>query len=170
MTKSGGLSITINQFKETGMEQLVWAIIIVVFIIFTALKNRARNRLNINTDRTADADRKTGGEQDRLGRYMEELLGIEIPETKPQIEIKRETQEFLKQQVSPREESEAKEMDDRFTSQLVETQKPPLPEKREINHAQFPWRTLSKKDIPNAIILSEIIGPPISKRKSHRLF
>jgi uncharacterized MAPEG superfamily protein len=26
------------------MEQLVWAIIIIIFIIFTALKNRARNR------------------------------------------------------------------------------------------------------------------------------
>jgi hypothetical protein len=170
MAKSGRLLITINQFKETGMEQLVWAIIIIVFIIFTALKNRARNRLGINTDRTADAEPKTRGEQDRLGRYMEELLGIERPETKPQIEIKRETQKPLKQQVSPREESEAKEMDDRFTSQLVEDQKSPLPEKREIYHAKFPWSTLSKKDLPNAIILSEIIGPPISKRKSHRLF
>ena len=72
------------------MEQLVWAIIIIVFIIYTALKNRARNRPDTNIDRTADTEQKTREEDDRLGRYMEELLGIERPETKPQIKIKSE--------------------------------------------------------------------------------
>jgi hypothetical protein len=156
------------------MEQLVWAIIIVVFIIYTALKNRARNRPAINIDRTADTEQKTGDEDDKLGRYMEELLGIERSETKQQIEIEREIHKPLKERITPGEESEAKKRVGHFESPLIkehrEKQKSSPPEKREIYHAKFPWGTLSKKDLPSAIILSEIIGPPISKRKSHRLF
>ena len=156
------------------MEQLIWAIILIIFTIFIALKNRARNRPDSNIDRTADTEQKTGEEDDRLGRYMEELLGIKRPETKPQIRIKRETQKPLKERVTPGEESEAKKRVGHFESPLIKEhrakRKPPLPEKREIHHAKFPWGSLSRKDLPNAIILSEIIGPPISKRKSHRLF
>ena len=155
------------------MEQLVWAIIIIVFIIYTALKNRARNRPDTNIARTADTEQKTR-EEDRLGRYMEELLGIEKPETKPQIRIKRKSQKPLKERVNPREESDAKKRVGHFESPLLkehrEKQKSSPPEQREIYHAKFPWGNLSKKDLPGAIILSEIIGPPISKRKSHRLF
>jgi len=156
------------------MEQLVWAIIIVVFIIYTALKNRARNRPAINIDRTADTEQKTGEEDDRLGKYMEELLGIKRPETKPQIRIKRESPKPVKERVPPREESEAKKRVGHFESPLAKEhrlkRKSPPHEAREIPHAKFPWGTLSRKDLPNAIILSEIIGPPISKRKNHRLF
>ena len=156
------------------MEQLVWAIIIIVFIIYTALKNRARNRPGSNIDRTSDTEQKTGEENDRLGRYMEELLGIERPETEPQIIIERKSQKPLKERVTPGEESEAKKRVGHFESPLIkehrEKQKSSPPEKREIYHAKFPWGTLLKKDLPSAIILSEIIGPPISKRKSHRLF
>ena len=158
------------------MEQLVWSIIMVIFIIFIALKNRARarNRPDTNIDRTADTEQKTGEEDDRLGRYMEELLGIERPEPKPQIRTKRETQKTFKERVTPGEEPEIKKKVGQFESPLEkehrEKLKSPLPEKKEIYHAKFPWGTLSKKDLPNAIILSEIIGPPISKRKSHRLF
>jgi hypothetical protein len=105
---------------------------------------------------------------------MEDLLGIKRPETKPQIRIKRETQKPIKERVRPREESEAKKRVGHFESPLIkehrEKRKPPLPEERKIHHAKFPWGNLSKKDLPSAIILSEIIGPPISKRKSHRLF
>jgi hypothetical protein len=46
----------------------------------------------------------------------------------------------------------------------------PVPEKKDIYRAEFPWDTLSGKDLKNAIIFAEILGPPISKRKSHRLF
>ncbi len=177
------------------MEQLVWALIIIVFIIYTALKNRARNRPAINIDRTADTEQKTGDEDDKLGRYMEELLGIKRSETKQQIEIEREIHKPLKERITPGKESEAKKRVGHFESPLIkehrekseakkkvghfesplikehrEKQKSSPPEKREIYHAKFPWGTLSKKDLPSAIILSEIIGPPISKRKSHRLF
>ncbi|MDP6924905.1 MAG: hypothetical protein R2568_10400 [Candidatus Scalindua sp.] len=153
------------------MEQLIWSIIIIAFIIFTALKNRARNRPNTNSDRTSDVEHKTRDEHDRLGKYMEELLGIERTEAEPRIEIDRETQEPFNEVVTPGEEPEAEKKIGQFETPLHrERQKPPLPEKREICHSKFPWGALSKKDLPNAIILSEIIGPPISKRKSHRLF
>jgi hypothetical protein len=156
------------------MEQLVWAIIIVVFIIYTALKNRARNRPAINIDRTADTEQKTGEADDKLGRYMEELLGIKRSETKQQIEIEREIHKPLKERITPGKEPAAKKRVGHFESPLIkehrEEQKPPPHEKKGIPHAKFPWGNLSRKDLPNAIILSEIIGPPISKRKSHRLF
>lgn len=156
------------------MEQLVWAIIIIGFIIYTALKKRARNRPATNIDRTADTEQKPRKEDDRLGKYMEELLGIKRHETKPQIKIKRETQKPLKERVTPREEPEAKKRVGQSESPLATEhrvkRKPPTSEKREIRHAKFPWGNLLRKDLPSAIILSEIIGPPISKRKGHRLF
>ncbi len=156
------------------MEQLIWSVLIIVFIIYTALKNRARNRPGTNLDRASDVEYEAGGEDDRLGKYMEELLGIERPETEQQIEIEREIQKPLKERITPGEESEAKKRVVHFESPLLKEhraeQEPPLPEEREIHHAKFPWGNLSRKDLPGAIILSEIIGPPISKRKSHRLF
>ena len=118
------------------MEQLVWVIIIIVFIIYTALKNRARNRPATNIDRTPDTEQIKREEADRLGRYMEELLGIERPVPEPQIKIKRETQEPLKERVPPREESEAKKRVGHFESPLVkehrEKQKLSLPVERTI--------------------------------------
>ena len=78
------------------MEQLVWAIIIIIFIIFTALKNRARNRPDAIIDRTDNAEYETREEPDKISRYMEELLGIEISEAKPKIRRKRERPEFIK--------------------------------------------------------------------------
>lgn len=154
------------------MEQLVWSVIIIVFIIYTALKNRARNRPDTDIDRTDDAELKKRREHDRLSKYMEELLGIEKPE--PQIRTKRKTQKPFKEKVTQREEPKAKKNIGQFESPLAkehkEKQKSPLPEKEVICHSKFSWTSLSKQDLPNAIILSEIIGPPISKRKNHRLF
>ena len=174
MAKSGRLSITINQFKETGMEQLVWAIIMIVIIIFTALKNRARNRPDTNIDRTSKTEQNTRKGTDKLGIYMEELLGIERVDTKPQIRIKRKIPKPLQERVAPRVEPEIEkevvQVESPFAKKINDEQTASLPEKKEICHAKFPWGSLSKKDLPSAIILSEIIGPPISKRKSHRLF
>ena len=55
------------------MEQLVWAIIIIVFIIYTALKNRARNRPDTNIDRTADTNRKPGKKTGLAGTWKSYL-------------------------------------------------------------------------------------------------
>ncbi len=148
------------------MEQLVWAIIIIIFIIFTALKNRARNR--------PKTEHKPEEERDKLSRYMEELLGTEIPETKPEIRIDEERYELLEKEVRPKPEPIVEKEVDQFESPLAkkyeEKWKAPVHEKKDIYRAEFPWDTLSGKDLKNAIIFAEILGPPISKRKSHRLF
>ncbi len=157
------------------MEQLVWSIIIILFIIFIALKNRAKNLPDTNIDGTSDNEQKKAADG-RLGRYMEELLGISSEGARLQTEIRRETPLPLKEEVAPDEEPEVKSKIGQFETPLTKVyekkEKPPLPEerKREIDHARFPWGALSKKDLSDAIILSEIIGPPISKRKSHRSF
>lgn len=172
------------------MEQLVWAIIIIIFIIFTALKNRARNKPEPTIDREMGAEYQTKEESDRLGSFLEEILGIETPEKRPKIRVEKDRPKPLKDlpdyiqagRVTPKQEPILDEKvcepePARLRSgglaldeQIQEESKPHVPEKKEICGARFPWRTLSKKDIPNAIIFSEIIGPPISKRKSHRLF
>ncbi|MBT5306749.1 MAG: hypothetical protein HOI47_15215 [Candidatus Scalindua sp.] len=156
------------------MEQLVWAIIMIAILIFTALKKRARSRPDTNIDRASKTEQKTRREPDRLGRYMEELLGIDREETKPQIRRERKTPKPLHKKVTPRVKAEIEKDVDQFESPLAkkhsEKRTSPLPEKKGSYYAKFPWSGLSKQDLSNAIILSEIIGPPISKRKSHRLF
>ncbi len=103
---------------------------------------------------------------------MEELLGIEIPEDKPQIRRKRERPKTLK--IIDKTEPEIVGKIGQFESPLAikyeQKAKSSFPEKKNVYGAKFPWGTLSKKDLPRAIVLSEIIGPPISKRKGHRLF
>ena len=84
------------------MEQLVWAIIIIIFIIFTALKNRARNKPRTTSERTPDSDHEAKEGRDKLSRYMEELLGTEIPETKPENRIDEERYELLEKEVRPK--------------------------------------------------------------------
>ena len=148
------------------MEQLVWAVIIIIFIIFTALKNRARNR--------PKTEHKPEEERDKLSRYMEELLGTEKPETKPEIRIDEERYELLEKEVRPKPVPIIEEKIGQFESPLTKIYekkpKPPISEKKDIYRAKFPWGTLPGKDLKNAIIFAEILGPPISKRKSHRLF
>jgi len=156
------------------MEQLVWAIIIIIFIIFTVLKNRARNNPKTTSERAPDSDHEEKEERDKLTRYMEELLGTEIPETKPEIRIDEERYEPLEKKIRPEPEPEITKRIGQFESPLTKIyekkSKPPIPEKKDIYYSKFPWGTLSGKDLKNAIIFAEILGPPISKRKSHRLF
>ncbi|MBS1259315.1 MAG: hypothetical protein MAG551_02384 [Candidatus Scalindua arabica] len=155
------------------MEQLVWAIII-IFIIFTALKNRARNRPDTTSGRAPDTDHEAKEERDKLARYMEELLGIETPETKPQVRVERKEPEPLEKEIPPKPEPVIEKKVGQFESPLAkkyeEKSKPPIPKRKDIYYTKFPWGTLSGKDLKNAIINAEILGPPISKRKSHRLY
>jgi len=156
------------------MEQLVWAIIIIIFIIFTALKNRARNRPDTSTDRTSDTEHQTEEKRDKLGRYLEEILGVEIPMTEPQISAEEEVMELLEKRVElkPEPEIEEKVCEPELApdEQIEEEWNPHVPEKKDLYSAKFPWGTLSGKNLKNAIIFAEILGPPISKRKNHRLF
>ena len=161
---------------KLGMEQLVWAIIFIIFIIITALKNKNRSRKKPGTTtrkKPTEVKEKARGQQEKLGRYLEEIFGIERPEPEPQrITIEEEKPRPLRKRVKP--EPEKEEVIGEFESPLMkefkEREKAVVPEKKERYQVKFPWGTISRENLPGAIILSEIIGPPISKRKSHRLF
>ena len=158
-----------------GMEQVVWAIIFVIFIIITVLKSRARKKTLTTTEKPMEVKKKVEERQDRLGKYLENILGIERPEPEPQrITIEEEKPGPLKEIVKPKTRPEKEEVVGEFESPLMkeirEREKAVIPEKKELYRAKFPWGIISKKDLRSAIIFAEILGPPISKRKSHRLF
>jgi hypothetical protein len=158
---------------KIGMEQVVWAVIFVIFIIITVLKSRARRKTLTTTEKPMEVKKKVEERQDRLGRYLENILGIERPEPEPQrITIEEEKPGPLKERVTPKTKLE--EGPGKFESPLMkelrEREKAVIPEKKKFYHVKFPWGTISREDLPSAIIFAEIIGPPISKRKSHRLF
>jgi len=158
-----------------GMEQLVWAIIFVIFIIITILKNKARKKALTTTEKPMGVKKKVEERQDRLGKYLEEILGVERPEPEPQrITIEEEKPRPLKEIVKPITRPEKEEGLGKFESPLMkvlrEREKAVIPEKKELYRAKFPWGIISKEDLRSAIVFAEIIGPPISKRKTHRLF
>lgn len=189
---------------KIGMEQLIWAVIFIVFIVITALKNRSR--LEDNTaDGTKRARSRMQGRKEMLGRYFEEVFGVGGPkkerptsESGPEIdengtdglgheELYDKDDSEVEQPVIIDEEREERpaetgvsekpvlKPEDRlggFTSSLIERYKeePVVTEKEEPHQKGFSMELLSQKSLPNAIILAEIIGPPISKRKGRRLF
>ncbi len=158
-----------------GMEQVVWAIIFVIFIIITVLKSRARKKTLTTTEKPMEVKKKVEERQDRLGKYLENILGIERPEPEPQrITIEEEKPGPLKERVKPKIRPEKEEVVGEFESPLMkefrEREKAVIPEKKQLYQVKFPWGTISRENLPSAIIFAEIIGPPISKRKSHRLF
>ncbi len=162
-----------------GMEQLVWAIIFVIFIVITVLKNRARKKTRTTIEKPMEVKKKVEERQDRLGKYLEEILGIERPEPEPELKsqgitIEEEKPRPLKERVTPKTKLEKEEVVGEFESPLMkelrEREKAVIPEKKELYRAKFPWGIISKEDLRSAIVFAEIIGPPISKRKSHRLF
>jgi hypothetical protein len=162
---------------DIGMEQLIWAIIFIIFIIVTALKNRARKKPGTATTKPTEVKNKAKPQQEKLGKYLEEIFGIEIPKPEPQkITAEKEKPEPLREKAKPKTkpELEKEEFIGKFESPLIkefeEREKSVIPEKKELYQVKFPWGSISRENLPSAIIFSEIIGPPISKRKSHRLF
>jgi hypothetical protein len=154
-----------------GMEQLVWAIILVIFIIITVLKGRARKKARTTTEKPMEVKKKVEERQDRLGRYLENILGIERPEPEPQrITIEEEKPGPLKERVKPKREEVVGKFESPLMKELREREKAVIPEKKKLYQVKFPWGTISKENLRSAIIFAEIIGPPISKRKTHRLF
>jgi hypothetical protein len=162
-----------------GMEQLVWVVIFIIFIIVTALKskNRSRKKPDATPWEQSKIRKKARVQQGKLGRYLEEILGVERPEPEPQrITIEEEKPESLRKRVKPktRPEPEKKHVIGEFESPLMKTfrerEKAVVPEEKERYQVKFPWGTISKENLRSAIIFAEILGPPISKRKSHRLF
>ncbi len=158
-----------------GMEQLVWVVIFIIFIIVTALKNRARKKPGTTTGEPPKIRKRTRGQQERLGRYLEDILGIERPEPEPKpqrITIEEEKPRPLRKRVKlvPEKEEVVGEFESPLMKEFKEKEKAVIPEKKELYKVKFPWGTISRENLPGAIIFAEILGPPISKRKSHRLF
>jgi len=166
---------------EVGFGQLIWAIIFVIFLVITALKNRARMKSGTNRERIIEEKRKTRERSETLSTYLEEILGIEEAERKPQRRVRENKQKITAIKKTPRplkesvvSEPEVKKRAGEFTSPLTERaigkKQPVPPKKRDSYHKKFPWETDSKEDLKGAIVFAEIIGPPIAKRKNHRLF
>ncbi len=158
-----------------GMEQVVWAIIFVIFIVITVLKNRARKKARTTIEKPMEVKKKVKERQAGFGKYLEKILGVEIPEPEPQrITIEEEKPGPLRERVTPKTKPEKEEVVGEFESPLMkefrEREKAVIPEKKELYQVKFPWGIISRENLPSAIIFAEIIGPPISKRKSHRLF
>ncbi|MDR4496921.1 MAG: hypothetical protein MRK02_03205 [Candidatus Scalindua sp.] len=166
---------------EVGFGQLIWAIIFVIFLVITALKNRAKMKSGTNRERIIEEKRKGRERSETLSTYLEEILGIEEPERRPQRRVQENKQKItaIKKKPGPLKKSnvpepEVKKRTGEFTSplneQAIEKKQPAPPKKRDGYHKKFPWETKSKEDLQGAIVFAEIIGPPIAKRKNHRLF
>ncbi len=162
-----------------GMEQLVWAVIFIIFIIVTALKskNRSRKKPDATPWEQSKIRKKAREQQGKLGRYLEEILGVERPEPEPELQshkitIEEEKPRPLRKRVKPEPEKEKGigEFESPLMKEFREREKAVIPEKKERYQMKFPWGTISRENLPGAIIFAEILGPPISKRKSHRLF
>ncbi len=158
-----------------GMEQLVWAVIFIIFIIVTALKskNRSRKKPDATPWEQSKIRKKAREQQGKIGRYLEEILGVERPEPEPQrITIEEEKPSPLRKRVKPEPEKEKVigEFESPLMKKYKEREKAVISEKKERYQMKFPWGTISRENLPSAIIFAEILGPPISKRKSHRLF
>ncbi len=154
-----------------GMEQVVWAIIFVIFIVITVLKSRARKKTLTTTEKPMEVKKKVEERQAGFGKYLEKILGVEIPEPEPQrITIEEEKPGPLKERVKPKREEVVGEFESPLMKELREREKAVIPEKKKLYQVKFPWGTISRENLRSAIIFAEIIGPPISKRKTHRLF
>lgn len=152
-----------------GLEQLLWAVLILIFLVISALKNLQKQKKRAGTKPipARETPRRRPKSDEELRGFLEELMGIERPKEKPP--IRRETEEIaLKQPKKKPIIKEALPEVSKGTLVQLEGLKTPLPSEvpKTVEHPAI----IPKKDLKRMIILSEIIGPPIAKRKTHRLF
>lgn len=162
------------------MEQLVWAIIIILFIIFTVLKNRAKSKQIRDARKGPESDEKrVENKEDRIGKYLERIFGIELPKIQPQIieqeEIPVPAEENIVPEIEQGPIQEERPKPETYGPSLsIKTEHTDDPysigKKKEIYGGKLSLDRLLKKDIKSAIVFSELIGPPIAKRKGHRLY
>lgn len=164
---------------DTGFSQLIWVIIFVIFLVVTVLKNRARMKSGQAEDKTRGEKLRTREGRDRLSNFLEEIFIREERERKPlvrerkqQIKTVRKKTEAQPARVSPKPKVREKRGKSAFSlAEQAIGKKRPLPLKKgESLHKKRPWETNSKEDLQGAIVFAEILGPPLAKRKNHRLF
>ncbi|HHT9126387.1 MAG TPA: hypothetical protein ACFYD6_11295 [Candidatus Brocadiia bacterium] len=169
---------------DIGFEQLIWVIVLLIFVVASALKSLRKKRPEAKPAPAREKEvRRTSfsppkekpKSNEELRRFLEELMGIERPKEEPP--VRHETEETAppvvlkqpKKRPKPKTiiEEEPQEVTKGTLVQLEGLKAQSLPEvSKPLEHPIVP----PKNELKRAIILSEIIGPPISKRKTHRLF
>ncbi len=164
---------------DVGFSQLIWAIIFVIFLVITALKNRARMKTGPTRKQSRGKTVRRRERGEPLSNFLEEIFGIEEPERGPKVQKRKqqikagEKKPRAKQkrvEPKPKERKKIGEFTYSLAERSKEATKPPHPKKDERVLKKRPWETKSNKDLQDAIVFAEIVGPPIAKRKNHRLF
>ncbi len=159
-----------------GLEQLIWAIVILIFIVASALKNLRKKRPGAKPIPTPEPSKGRPKSDDDLRRFLEELMGIERPKEEPPIRV--ETEEAAppvilkrpKKKPKPEPKIVKEEPVEVTRSRLVQLEGMKTQPSTEVPKPLERPVTPPKSELKRAIILSEIIGPPLAKRKTHRLF
>lgn len=159
-----------------GIEQLIWAFLILMFLIVSALKNlqkqKKRQEAKAKPIPTREAPRKKPKSDKTLQDFLEDLMGIERPKKRPPIRYEPEEPAPTIVLEQPKEEPILEEEPSEGTKGILvhlEGLKTPQSSFEVTKTLEHPV-LLPKKDLKRMVILSEIIGPPIAKRKTHRLF
>ncbi|MDR4506155.1 MAG: hypothetical protein MRK01_15390 [Candidatus Scalindua sp.] len=164
---------------DTGFSQLIWVILFVIFLVVTVLKNRARMKSGQAEDKPRGEKLRTRGGRDRLSNFLEEIFIREELERKPLVHERKQQIKALEKKTSAKPERvgpkpEARKKIGESTYPLSEhaigEKKPLHLKKKDPLQKKRPWETNSKDDLQGAIVFAEILGPPIAKRKNHRLF
>ncbi|MGR3309410.1 MAG: hypothetical protein ACUZ77_01415 [Candidatus Brocadiales bacterium] len=178
-----------------GIEQLIWAVLILLFLIVSALKNLQKQKKRTGTKPipTRETPKRRPKSDEELKDFLEDLMGVERPKKKPP--IRHETEEpaptVVLEDPSEGPQGTLVHLEGLKTQPLVVLKEPKIEEEpysggtkgtlvhleglkvRPLSEAPTPVERPSvvpKIDLKKMIIFSEIIGPPIAKRRSHRLF
>ncbi|MCP5005649.1 MAG: hypothetical protein GY941_17195 [Planctomycetes bacterium] len=164
---------------DAGFGQIIWAIIFVVFLIVTILRNRARVKTSPSKEIPRGNKQRTVERNETLGNLIEEVFGMEGLVRKPKTQKRKQKSKVSEKEPGTRQKIE--KPGPKVRSKIGEfTHSLPLKVKEEKKHTHIskeervyktrPWKAKSKEALQDAIVFAEIIGPPIAKRKNHRIF
>ncbi len=164
---------------DTGFGQIIWAIIFVVFLIVTILRNRSRVKTGPTRETPRGSKHRAVERSETLENLMEKVFGMEGLVKKPKTQKRKQKSKASEKRQGARQKVEKSEPKVRnevggFTHSLhpktKEEKKHPHIGKEARGRNTRPWEAKTKEALQDAIIFAEIIGPPIAKRKNHRIF
>lgn len=148
---------------DIDIGQLIWAIVILIFIVAGALKNLRKKQQGTNPIPVPEKKPKSN---DELRRFLEELMGIKRHEEEPapapvilKEPKKKPRPKIIKEELPEVPKGRLIHLEGLKTQPAHEAPKP----------SEKPIAPL-RNELRRAIILSEILGPPLAKRRTHRLF
>ncbi len=176
-----------------GIEQLIWAVLILLFLIISALKNLQKQKKRTGTKPIPTRETPEGRPKsdEELRDFLEDLMGVERPKKRPP--IRHETEEpappVVLEEPSEGPQGTLVHLEGLKTHPVV-LKEPKIEEEpygetqgtlvhlkglktQPLSEVPTPVERPSvvpKTDLKKMIIFSEIIGPPIAKRRTHRLF